>query len=311
MKHFFSYVEAAADIPAPQAVTIGNFDGVHLGHRALLRAARRAADERKLPLAVLTFDPHPSAVLSPETARPSLTTPERKRALLAEAGVDVAVFQRFDESFAALSAEEFASEVLAKALHARRVIVGENFRFSRDREAGINRLSTLGAANGFEVQAESLASAEGTPVSSSQIRTLLAEGNVRDAALLLSRFHEVEGRVVGDRKLGRTFGFPTINLSEVRVQVPMNGIYAARVEIGGARHQAAVYIGDRPTQGAGFAVEAHLLDFEGDLYDRTARLLFIERIRGDMKFDSNEHLIEQIGADIASVRRILAQEQNP
>lgn len=307
MKLFSTYAEAAERISTPNVVTIGNFDGVHVGHRTLLRAARREADRLGLPLVALTFEPHPSEVLNPDTAPQNLVDTSGKKDLLAASRVDTAVFQRFDKSFAALSAEFFATQILLKSLRARRVMVGGNFRFGKNREAGIDTLISLGDRLGFEVRAEPLVSQDETTVSSSQIRALLSKGDVRRAARLLGRSHEATGRIVRDRQIGRSIGFPTINLTDLKVMIPKHGIYAALAKIDNRTIKAAAYIGTRPTQNAGFSIEAHLLDFNGDLYDSNATLYFVDRIRDDMKFADEKALIAQIKEDIAHIRRILEQ----
>lgn len=308
MKLFATYTEAATAISTPQVVTIGNFDGVHVGHQALLRAARLEADRMGLELAVLTFDPHPSAVLNPESARQNLVNAERKQALLADALVDTAVFQHFNASFAIITAEFFASEILVNTLRAKTIIVGADFRFGRNREADIDTLKSLGDRLGFAVLAEPLISTDtSAAVSSSRIRTLLSQGDVQEAAKLLGRRHEVSGLVASDRHLGTAMGFPTINLTDIDVMVPRNGIYAAYAKIDETCHRAAVYVGRRPTQNAGFSIEAHLLDFNGDLYGRRVTLYFVQRVRGDMKFEDTNTLIAQIAQDVRTVRQLLEQ----
>ncbi len=308
MKVFASYIEAGKEIRTPHVVTIGNFDGVHVGHRALLAAAEREANRLNLPQAVLTFDPHPSAVLNPEMAPQNLVSAERKQELLAECGIHTAVFQRFDEEFAALSAEFFAREILARALRAEVVIVGANFRFGRNREADIDSLKSMGDDFGFQVYVSPLVSVDFATVSSSRIRALLSQGDVRSAAVLLGRRHEVRGTVARDRQVGRQMGFPTLNLADVQVMIPRDGIYAALADVNGHRVKAAVYIGLRPTQAAGFSIEAHLLDFEGDVYDHQVTLHFVERVRNDMKFENTRDLIAQIESDVRTIRRILEDD---
>jgi riboflavin kinase/FMN adenylyltransferase len=305
MKRFVHYSELSSYSVKPRVVTIGNFDGVHLGHRAVLNAAKQEANRRSLELAVLTFEPHPAEILMPDAPKLRLVEAERKAALFAECGVDLVLFQKFDKTFAGFSPKRFAEEVLAEALFARLVFVGENFRFGRGREAGVAELTSLGRELGFEVTGESLIQSGELEVSSSRIRKALFEGDVEAAARMLGRPHEIPGVVKLDRAMGSKMGFPTINLEGIRVVIPKPGIYAAVCETQGKNHPAAAYIGDRPTMGAGFAVEAHLLDFEGDLYGERVFLRFIKRIRDDVKFNSKEALTRQIEADIACVRKVL------
>jgi riboflavin kinase / FMN adenylyltransferase len=305
MKQFIHYSDVASFIRKPRVVSIGNFDGVHTGHRAVLRAAKWEANLRFLELAVLTFEPHPVEVLIPDAPKLRLVETDRKAELLSECGVDLVLFQRFDDDFADLSARRFAKEVLEEALLSKLVFVGENFRFGHRREAGVDDLVRLGEEMGFEVFGETLIQAGESEVSSSRIRRALTDGDVRAANQMLGRPHEVSGTVKEDRAVGAKMGFPTINLTNINVVIPKPGIYAALCDTDGDVFPAAAYIGDRPTMGAGFSVEAHLLDFDGDLYGQRVTLKFIERVRDDQKFDSAEALTRQIEADVSAIRGIL------
>ena len=305
MKRISHYQALQRDPDTPHVVTIGNFDGVHIGHQALLAEARKQADGWGLSLAVVTFEPHPVEVLNPGLKELRLITPDRKSALLARCGVDLALFQKFDVGFAALDTETFAREVLFGALHSRLVYVGDNFRFGRARGGGIRTLSYIGRKLGFEVQSTPLIQQGDAPVSSSRIRLLLEEGRVREASALLGRPHEITGTVTPDQQMGQKMGFATINLKNVHVMYPKSGIYAAFCHVGERRVPAAVYIGDRPTLGAGFSIEAHLLDFSEELYEQQVTLEFIEWIRDDRAFDSTDALVAQINHDITQIREIL------
>jgi riboflavin kinase/FMN adenylyltransferase len=300
------YREIEAPACPGRVVTIGNFDGVHLGHRAVLTAARDLARGRGLELAVLTFEPNPVELLRPEAMLCRLTGPERKHELLVEAGAELVLAQRFDASFAALEPGEFAHAVLEEALEARVVIVGANFRFGRGRAGTADSLGALGAALGFEVEARELVTEDGDCVSSSRIRKLLAAGHVAPAARLLGRPHEVEGEVIRGAREGRRLGFPTANLGDLATLAPGPGIYAARWSSGGETGGAAVYLGDRPTLGHGPSVEAHLLDYDGDLYGRRLRLHFLERLRDGRRFPDREALAAQLARDVAAARAVLA-----
>jgi riboflavin kinase/FMN adenylyltransferase len=307
MKRFTQYSEVAAHNGRPRVVTIGNFDGVHIGHQAVLRAARKEALRLGLELAVLTFDPHPAEILKPGHLKLRLVAPERKAALLEACGVDLALFQKFDRAFAALSAETFAREVLAEALHTRLVFVGGNFRFGRGREAGVEQLTRLGQKLGFDVYGEPLIRASREEVSSSRIRRCLLDGDVDTARELLGRCHEVHGTVTRGREMGAKIGFPTINLRDFTELQPGPGIYAALCDFDGRAHPAAAYIGNRPTLNAGFSVEAHLLDFDEDLYGKRVALRFVTRIRDDEKFEDTGALVRQITADVARIREVLEE----
>ncbi len=304
MKYVFDYKELAKSPAEPRVTTIGNFDGVHVGHQAVLARAKRDADQRGMELAVLTFEPHPAELFKPDGPRLRLVDPKRKVELLASCGADVVLAQQFDEEFARLSAEQFATDVLAGALGAKHIIIGENFRFGREREGDVEALKALGEKLGFEVSGEALVKSEATDVSSSRVRKVLLEGNVAEAAQLLGRYHEVSGVVTEGRGEGEKLGFPTINLDNVKVVVPTQGIYAAYCDVDGATFQAAAYLGDRPTFGFGYSVEAHLLDCDKNLYGKRVVLRLVERIRGDMKFDSVEALTEQIAKDVGEARSL-------
>ena len=288
-----------------RVVTVGNFDGVHVGHRAVLAKAARLAAERELELAVLTFEPHPAEVLDPTAAARRLTEPERKLELLAAKDVELVLAQRFDSAFARLDPERFAREVLAEALVAEIVIVGDNFRFGAGRTGDVQRLRELGAACGFEVAAHDLVSGDGRCISSSRIRDLVAAGDVAAAARLLGRPHRVAGTVVHGKGDGRRLGFPTANLDHIRVLLPSGGIFAARCRIGARRGAAAVYVGQRPTLGHGDSVEAHLVDWSGDLYGRRLELDLVDRVREDRRFAGVEQLVAQMGRDVARARELL------
>jgi riboflavin kinase/FMN adenylyltransferase len=289
-------------------VTIGNFDGVHRGHRALvaltLARARAAGGEA----VALTFDPHPARVLAPGRVPPALTTPAQKAELLGELGLDVLATLPFTPEVAAMSPEAFVDVVLAGALGARQVIVGEEFRFGRGRSGDAATLVRLGRPRGFAAFAVPPVMDGGRPVSSSRVREVLAEGDVAHAASLLARPHFVDGTVVeGDRR-GRTIGVPTANLDPDAALLPARGVYAGRCRLpGGGDCLAVVNVGERPTFGGGaVTVEAHLLDFSGDLYGKRLRLTFAVRLRAEQRFGSAEELVAQIRRDVERARALVS-----
>ena len=299
-----------ADEPfARRVVSIGNFDGVHVGHRATLAEARAEADKLGDELAVLTFEPHPAELFG--RARPALrlVDPEQKASLLAACGVDLALIQRFDAAFAALTPEAFAAEVLVGALRAARVVVGEGFRFGVGRGGDFASLQRLGSRLGFSVVATTLVTDLGEGVSSTRIRAALLTGDVAAARRLLGRFYEISGEVVRGRGVGSGLGFPTANLDGVRVLLPAPGIYAARCAVRSAVHPAAVYLGERPTLGHGHALEAHLLDCGDDLYGARLTVAFVDRVRGEQRFDGAQALRAQMAIDVARIRSILEAER--
>ncbi len=293
-------------------VTIGNFDGVHLGHRAVLAQAREVAGAG--PLAVVTFDPHPLRVLRPEAAPAVLTPTDRKSELLLEAGVDDVVVLPFTAEVASWSPERFVDEVLVGGLRARAVVVGENFRFGHAAAGDVALLRSLGEARDFLVVPAPLASADaadvsgGGRVSSSLVRRLVADGDVEAAARLLGRPHRVSGPVVhGDRR-GRLLGYPTANLGlGPGLAVPADGVYASWLTVDGTRHPALTSIGTNPTfAGTERRVEAWVIDRDDlDLYDRTADLDFVRRQRPTLAFDSVADLVTQMDADAVTGRRTL------
>lgn len=291
----------------PSVVTIGNFDGVHLGHRALVDAARTIADDEGLPVRAMFFDPHPAAFFRPENRPPLLTPLSRRKALLLGAGADEVDVRVFDESFAEQSAEEFATAILAGDAGASAVVVGPDFRFGKDREGDLPTLKALGERLGFRVHVVDPVEHDGEVVSSTRVRGRLAEGDAAGARALLGRYHDVVSEVVHGDHRGRTIGFPTANLGIAeKLALPMDGVYAVVAAIDGAQVPAVANIGVRPTFDAGRSVEVHLLDWEGDLYGRQLPVAFIARIRGEVKFDGIDALVAQIGRDVADARGRLA-----
>ncbi len=284
--------------PRPRHVALGVFDGVHLGHREVIRGAD----------SVMTFEPHPRAVLTPDRAPRRLTPLPVKAELIAELGVQELVVVPFDADYARHSAEEFISEVLVGRLRAQTVSVGENFRFGHRARGDVELLRRQDA---FATRVAPMVERAGGVVSSSAIRELIVAGDVASAAELLGAPFRLAGEVVvGDRR-GRTLGYPTANLVPAADQaVPANGVYACRAVVDDVPGElaAAVSVGLRPTFAEtrlGLLVEAYLLDFDGDLYGRRLTVSFAERLRGEERFDSAEALIVQMGRDVEQVRESL------
>lgn len=304
--------------PQPEsAVTIGAYDGVHLGHRAVIAQVRALAEARGLQTVVVTFDRHPASVVRPESAPLLLTDLDQKLELLAAAGVDATYVVHFDEERAKEQAADFVEEVLVGCLTTRAVVVGEDFHFGHQRGGNVALLEAMGAEHGFTVEGLELRGADGAPagpdaiVSSTAIRRLLAEGDVAGAAALLGRPHEVRGTVEHGDKRGRELGFPTANLQiDPDLQLPADGIYAGWFErADGSVHATAMSLGHRPTfyerpQGAPL-LECNLLDFAGDLYGEAVRVRFVERLRGEVRFDGVDALVAQMGADVEATRSLL------
>lgn len=288
-------------------VVIGNFDGVHLGHVGVLADARTFAARSAPALVVraLTFDPHPATVMG-RVAPPVLTTLERKAELLRRSGADEVVVRTFDRAFSENTPETFARELLAGALGARVVVVGENFRFGHQRAGDFATLGELGRALGFETHAAELRGDGRGPFSSTRVRAALGAGDLDEVFAVLGRPHAFSGVVVHGAHRGRTIGFPTANVDDVPEMLPPDGVYAVRVEgLGGG----VMNVGVRPTVAGAEAKrtqEVHLFDVDRDLYGERLRVHVIGRIRGEQKFSGIDALRAQIAKDAESARRILA-----
>ena len=298
-------------------VAIGNFDGVHLGHQAVIAVARQSARDMAAPFAVLTFEPHPRSVFQP-AAPPFRLTPFRAKSRVLESlGVDLLFTLHFDLDFAKKSAEEFIAEALVAGLGVRHVVVGYDFVFGNRRRGTPELLQAEGQRQGFGISVVApVAGAGGVAYSSTQIREHLTAGRPREAAALLGRPWEIEGRVETGDKLGRTIGFPTANIALADYLRPAAGVYAVRaaVEEGAAPRwfDGAANLGWRPTVGGtDLRLEAHLFDFDSDLYGKHLRVAFIERLRAEQRFAGLDALKAQIAADCVEARIILAASPAP
>lgn len=285
---------------------IGVFDGVHIGHQALIRHAAADACARGLPSVVVTFDRDPDQVVTPDAPAPQLLTLADKCDFLLEAGARRVLVIPFDTALAALSPERFLAKVLLSALSPRAVHVGTDFRFGHYAEGTVLTLTTAGDAHGFVVRAQELVTAGGTPVTSTRIRDLVASGDVQDAAALLGREHRVSGRVVRGRGHGRqVLGISTANLLPVEhAALPLDGVYSGWALIDGTPHPAALSVGIPPMYPmAHDRLEAHILDFADDLYGRIMTVGFSHRLRDQCTFESDAELAAAIARDIDEVRR--------
>jgi riboflavin kinase/FMN adenylyltransferase len=287
---------------AGTAVTIGAYDGVHRGHQFVIEQLRRLAGDGGLESVVLTFDRHPAAVVRPDSAPQLLTDLDQKLEILASTGVDYAVVVHFDEARSQEEPEDFVGDVLVGALGARIVVVGEDFHFGRRRRGNVELLREMGGALGFEVAHVPLLPG----ISSTEVRRLLAAGDVGAAAQLLGRPHEVRGTVEQGDQRGRELGYPTANVAiPVDILMPAPGIYAGWYD--GVR-AAAISLGRRPTfkeGGAPVVLEAYLLDFAGDLYGQPARVSFVSRLRDEERYDSVDDLLRQMALDVEATRAAL------
>jgi riboflavin kinase/FMN adenylyltransferase len=293
--------------PSP-GVTIGNFDGVHRGHQALVAAAAGWARSQNGTIVALTFDPHPARLLDPQRGPATLTTLAQKEELLGRLGVERLAVLPFTEDLARLPPGDFASTVLVRALEAQRVVVGEDFRFGQGRRGHVGPLRALGKALGFELEAVPAVLHGDRPVSSSRIRAALREGDVEEAWALLGHPFFVDGTVVEGERRGRQLGFPTANLETENEILPSHGVYAARCGLStGEWFPAVANFGRRPTFGGSLpSAEAHLIDFDRDIYGEELRLEFNARLRDEQRFTGPEALVAQIGKDVERARALVA-----
>ena len=289
-------------------LTLGNFDGVHRGHQAIVATAVREAAARGGRPTVLTFEPHPIAVLAPDRAPPIIQSLHDRLETLRGLGVDAVVLQRFTRAFAAMDPEAFVRDFLLEHLELLHVVVGYNVNFGRDRAGTAETLRALGTRLGFGVDVVGPVVADGEEVSSTRLRDALRQGDMARAERLLGRPYAFRGRVVtGDRR-GRTLGFPTANLHlRPGLLIPPDGVYAITADVGGVARPGVLNIGVRPTFGGRRrTIEAHLLDFDADLYRRWLVVRVIERLRGEATFAGPDALRAQIADDVARARRVLA-----
>lgn len=292
--------------PTNAVLTIGNFDGVHKAHQALISKARTQARNAS-PVVVLTFDPHPLSIVAPQRVPPSLMPLAERRARLAEAGADMVVVARSDLELLSLSAEEFIRDVVCARFRPVCLVEGPTFGFGKDRRGNVDLLKTLGEVYRFAVHVVPALSLmlDGAPVtvSSSAIRNFLEDGRVESARVLLGRPYGLYGEVVRGESRGRTLGFPTVNLRTAAQVIPGDGVYAGQTLVDDIRYPCAISIGHKATFGDGpKSVEAHLIGFSGELYGRTLRLEFHRRLRDQRRFESVDALAAQLQRDVEAAR---------
>jgi riboflavin kinase / FMN adenylyltransferase len=309
--HRMQVLQGIENVPADArgaVLAIGNFDGMHRGHQALLQATRDEARKLGRRSGAILFEPHPREFFQPEKPHFRLTPLPRKLKLLEQLGLDLAVVLPFDAALAGLAAEDFIERMLVKGLGAGHIVIGYDFRFGKGRAGDPDTLRRAGEAHGFGVTVVPQVAEAGEVFSSSAIRAELAQGDVKGAAEALGHWWRVAGRVIGGAKRGVGLGFPTANLALPASTALGHGIYAVRVYVGSERHDGAAYLGTRPMFDDGEAIlEVFLLDFDGDLYGREIEVEFIDFVRTDAKFQSVEALKEQMAKDCARARNILRQ----
>lgn len=287
-------------------VTLGNFDGLHLGHRKILSKIVKRAHSLGVPSVVYTFVPHPLKIVAPDKSPPLITTPEEKAELISELGIDFLVLARFTKGFAAKHPREFIEDVLWKGLRPREVWVGHDYAFGKGKQGTTGYLEKLGAELGFKTGVVAAHKKSGAVISSSRIRVLIKQGQVKEAAELLGREFSLTGCVVKGRGAGLPLGFPTANLKTRNELIPKDGVYAAVVELKSKLYPAVVNIGPAPTfKRRKKIVEVHILDFTATIYDKNIKVFFIKKIRDVQKFATTGELAEQIARDVKKARRAL------
>jgi riboflavin kinase/FMN adenylyltransferase len=293
--------------PKP-VLALGNFDGVHLGHQAIFRQVLTHAQALGGTSMVFTFDPHPAQVINPEKAPPLLTTFEQKMRLIASLGISVGLRVRFTDTFARQPPEAFVRDILVDQIGVWHLVVGYDCRFGHRRAGTAEWLQETAAIYGYQVTVVPPITEAGMIVSSSNIRQLVTQGQVEDANRLLGRYYAVEGTVIKGFQRGRTIGFPTANVDVMNDVIPQTGVYAVRVEWQETRYDGVANVGYNPTfANQALSVEAHLFDFEADLYGESLRVAFLRKIRDERKFASVDDLTAQIARDSATARGIHAE----
>lgn len=295
----------------PHAVTIGNFDGLHLGHKAMLARLQDVARTRGLPSCVLSFEPHPREFFAPEQAPARLSSLREKAECLQQLGIDRLHVFRFDRAFSALTADAFIEQVLGRTLQARYVLVGDDFRYGAKRAGDFALLESLGRPLGFDAEFLPTVEIAGERASSTAVRNALAAGQLEHAARLLGRPYSISGRVVHGDKLGRDIGFPTANIQLRHNRPPLMGIFAVELHgLNGAPLAGVASLGKRPTVKSPDAVpvlEVHLFDFNADIYGRRVRVSFLHKLRDEEKYPDLDSLVAQIKRDVDNAKHYLAK----
>lgn len=307
MRIFRHIGDQGLSIPGTVA-TMGNFDGIHLGHQALVRNAVEESKRLGYPSTVLTFEPHPLKIIAPERAPSLILSYEDKIALLQSLGVDIVVAQRFDRQFASIAADDFVRQFLVDRLKVKKLWVGRDLRFGQGRRGGTDDLLRLAADAGFEVGVLDPILLNGIRISSSRIRQLVEEGRVAEVRPMLGRYHFVSGQIVAGNRRGRELGFPTANIATETEVVPLNGIYATLTQLQNRRLLSVSSVGINPTFGDGpRTVENFILDFDGDIYGERIKVSFVQRMRDERKFLAVKDLIAQMHEDVKHARAVFKE----
>lgn len=293
----------------PSVVTVGVFDGVHLGHQAIMRQVKSASNELAVLSVAVTFDRNPQELMNPSHPVPYICTLRQKLALIEEQGMDIALVLPLERDLLNMPAEQFVAEILHEKLCAVKLVVGSNFRFGKGRAGNVQLLQKMGREMGFEVAAVPPVMADGRTVSSTAIRRLLMEGRVELANWMLGRPFSLEGTVVAGKEIGRTLGYPTANIQPAEKQiVPGRGVYAVETRLEGRKWPGVANIGTRPTVGGQkSSVEVYIMDFSGNIYGRLVEVDFLHRLRDEVEFPDAEALKQQIGADIRQAKQLIGR----
>ena len=284
-------------------LTIGNYDGIHLGHRTIIEVVRMKAAELGGTTMLMTFNPHPLQILKPEKGLPSIAPLEEKKALIEETGIDVLFIVPFTPAFSQIGAEDFVKDILVRRLGIKGLVIGYDFAFGKGGGGKPETLARLAQSCGFFLEVVEPVTIDGEKVGSNRIRKLVREGDLERANAFLGRPYEIKGDVVKGRGRGRQIGFPTINLRTDFALIPKQGVYISEVQWQGKRYPSVTNIGYSPTFGENeFSIETYLLDFKGEAYGEKVSVLFLHRLRDEMKFGSVEELKTRIGADVQTAR---------
>lgn len=303
------YKETAFQLPG-SVVTIGNFDGIHIGHQAILQRGRQVADQLGVPLVVVSFEPHPGKVLFPQRSPEIIKTQRQKRDLLRQYGADVFFVLEFTPEFSRMAPEDFIMDILVNILGTKHILVGEGFAFGRKRAGNVAMLRTFGKDNHFDVECVSQVVRDDNVVSSTWVRTLLKNGQVSRANELLGRAYYMEGIVVQGERLGRELGYPTANIITDNELIPMMGVYTTRTTLQQETHESVTNIGLKPTFGGQqVIVETHIFDFDRDIYGEQIRIEYLDFIRPEVKFQSVTELVEEIRNDCAIARKLIEKRK--
>ena len=304
----FRHIEDQGLLVSGTVATMGNFDGIHLGHQTLVRNTVEESQRLGYPSTVLTFEPHPLKVLAPERAPSLILSYEDKMALLQSLGVDIVVAQRFDLQFASIAADEFVCRFLVDRLKIKKLWVGRDLRFGQGRKGGADNLLRLAPGAGFEVGVLDPILLEGIRISSSRVRQLVEEGRVDEVRPMLGRYHFVSGRIVTGHRRGQKLGFPTANIATETECVPLNGIYVTMIQVKNKQRLSVSSVGVNPTFGDGpRTVESFILDFDGDIYGERIKLAFVQRIRDEKKFVLVKDLIGQMDEDVKRAKALFKE----